>query len=591
MVRTCFVDVVVLGGLCVEEYIAILFVFSMFIVLLYHVVLYRVMPPVKAFEISEDDSKAEEIFEGWRSEDMLDVSSKNTPQKESRTDVQTALHQYPIEDINANTSHRRIHSETNASTPRTRKRDRVKRFLRGSSTATPEDNSTNTPSDTSKRTKKRDKLKHLFGEKESKEEKIAAAREMAQARLRPEPFSDSKQSRLKELKNAKIRAEERILRKSRGGESVSGSEWGSVRSDFRTSVRSESVGVIPEVMEEEDFVPRDFILFFVSLGLDIVLLRFKPYTNKVLELPPFLQMTLTDWTNLLPRSLMALLIIALHATTLWATLNAFLIAAFDTMDFGQQHLAKNLDHAKTLYADAVRKYSTLASMGIAVFSLFVGLVSAIFQNVILKMCLSFEEGLSMPSLHLDEFIPDTLSWIVDDALKWMMLAKESVILVMDRINTVAYQIRIPTVYKYSCLIVSWAASKISSCLPSLLHKAAACMFHFLLRTIPNVLISHLSICQNRTVSSVSWRSEAIEISSFITTRLAVFVLALLLMSYLVLPKPEKKLRKLKPVGDHVPIRQVEITNGGRDKEVSRSSHKRDLSMLSSMSIPMEVINE
>ena len=573
---------------------------------MYHASSYdRVMPPVKAFEISEDDSKAEEIFEGWRSEDMLDASSKNTPQKDNnagylpqqyKNDVQTALHQYQIEDITTDpgdtSHHRRVHSEADALTPRTRKRDRFKRILRGSSTATDEDCSS--PSDTSKRARKRDKLKQFFGEKESKEDKIAAAREMAQARLRPEPFSDSKQSRLRELKDAKTRAEERMHRKSRGGDSLCGSELGSsVRSDFRmSSVRSESVVAIHhEVTEDDDYVKRDFILFVVSLCLDMALLRFKPYTNKVLDRPPFLEMSPSDWADLLPRNLVALLMIALHAITLWATLNAFLVTAFDTMDFGQQHLAKNLDHAKKLYADAVRKYSTLASIAIAGMSLFVGLFSAVFHNVIFKMCLRLEKGFTMPLLRLDELLPYKFSWIVDDASKWILLMKESAVLVMSWINTVAYQIRIPTVYKYSCVVVSWVASKMSSVIPSLLQKAAAYMFNFLFRTIPNAIMPHLSICQNPTTSSLSWRSEAIEISSFITTRIAVFVMALLFMSYLVLPKPEKKLRKLKPVGDNVPIRQVEITNGGRDKKSASASHRRDVSVQSSMSIPMEVIKE
>jgi hypothetical protein len=40
------------------------------------------MPPVKAFDVSEDDLKAEEIFEGWRSEEMLDSSTVNSPRND-----------------------------------------------------------------------------------------------------------------------------------------------------------------------------------------------------------------------------------------------------------------------------------------------------------------------------------------------------------------------------------------------------------------------------------------------------------------------------------------------------------------------------
>jgi hypothetical protein len=563
------------------------------------------MPPVKAFDVSEDDLKAEEIFEGWRSEEMLDSSTVNSPRND-QSEISSEMQQYQIEDIASNPgnviSHRRTHSDiSNAVTPRVRKRDRLKQLMQGgSSTGLDSDDCTLT-SESSKRLRKRDKFKQLFQEKESKEDKIAAAREKAQARLRPEPFSQSRMLRLKELKDAKARTEERLLRMSRGGESQSESEVGSIRSEFR----SESVTGFNDV-DENRSARRNLTIFIICLCLDLVLLPFKGYATASVEVPSNFKMTSSDWADLLPRNLLAISIIFLHTTSLWATLNTFLVIAFDTMDFGQKHLAKNLEYGKKLYVDAVKKYSMLICIATAFVSLGAGLISAIFQNIIFKMCSWLDKDspsiTSLVTNSMSQLLPEKYVWILDDISRLVLLAKDSVMIVLSWVHTVAYQLCIPSVYKYVCIIMSWIAAKLSSIIPSLLKKIGSGVSVFIFKSISSTISSHLSICTDRSASVLSWRYEAIQISSFITTRLAAFVLSLLFMSYLLLPKPEKKLSKTKHVRECAPIRQVEVKHrikpadacdGDVLSEVSGNgpSQKKHHSLRSSGSIPMEVIKE
>lgn len=556
---------------------------------------------MKALEVSENDLKAEEIFEGWRSEDV----SENIPQKDL-DEVHASMQQYKIEDIDDDPSipphHRRSKSESaNEFTPHIRKRDRLKGLLglsfnENSSDGTP----SRAPSETPVRIRKRDKLKQLFHEKETKEEKIAAARQKALARLQPEPFTQSKMERLRELKNAKARTEERLLRKSslresRSGESLSGSFS---RSVFGSNDIDES--------DEDDDVKRSFLIFISGLFINGSLLRVKPYAVTILELPPHFELSSIDWADLMPRNLLTLLIICSHATLLWATLNTFLVLAFDHMDFGQKHLATNLEYGKKLYIDAVKKYSRIVSLLIAAGSLCVGLISAIFQNVLSKTCIWISRGFPMPSLHTSDLgiVVHISAWVVfamDHVTARVLLVKELLLSTIGWVNMILHRLHITTALEYMVTAVSWGASKTSECvlvavswtaskisdvIPSLLKRVGTSVFSFLFKSLPNSVMSHLSVCKEHTSSNtlLSWRYEAVQFSSFVTSRLAVFVLALLFMSYLVLPKPEKKLRKKKASVEHpVPIRQIEMT--------TRPAHQRVISARSSESIPMEVIRE
>ena len=549
--------------------------------------IHRVMPPVRAFEVSEDDLKLEEIFEGWRS---VDSCTNNSTEKENC--VRSTLQQYQIVDnvlhANPDACHRQVQSESFVET-RVRRRDKLKQLVQHGSSGIDDDctpSFAHSEASTSLQQRNRDKIKLFFREKETKEEKIAAAREKAILRMRPEPLSQSKAMRLKELKDAKTRAEERLLRKNRTADSLSGSELGSIRSDLLTSsFRSDATD---DEVDEDIESKRNATILIISLLLNVVLLPFKSYAFAVLELPPYLEMSSTDWADLLPRNILSIFMIGLHATSLWATLNTFLVVAFDTIDFGQKHLAKNLEYAKKMYVDVVKKYSTMVSTAVAAASLLVGLFSVIFDYVILKICLRLEDKFAMPSFT--ETLPTKYSWIVGNISNCMLLARDSAVLIVGWINVVAFKMRIPIAFKYACIIVSSVISTISGVIPFPLKRLGNMLSISLFKSVSNAIIAHFSICKDRTAAALSWRSEAYHISSFITTRLAVFVLALLLMSYLVLPKPEQRLmrKEARRAKDHVPMKEVALMGEIVRTPTRQNQHR---SLRSSGSIPMEIISE
>ncbi|KAL7522504.1 hypothetical protein ACHAWX_007190 [Stephanocyclus meneghinianus] len=580
------------------------------------------MPPVKAFEVSEEDLKAEEIFEGWRSADTLDVDSDAENLSRTRIDdAHAAIQRYQLVDkattLEGNDcTHRRCHSDTSLDSKfRAPKWDLLKRFIPESflrlqssgldnDDCTPSHSGRSVTSTPPQRVRIRDRQRHFFQEFEhrrpqTKEEKAALARERAALRLQPEPFSESKAFRLKELKDAKARAAGR-LKKNKGGGKLSGSKFESESSDLHTT---------PIEPESTSSMRRDVMIFIVSLLLNVALVPLQSYALTTSTLPPYFKMSFSDWVDIITRILLSLLMIALHAISLWSTVNTFLVIAFDTIDFGQKHLAKNLEHGKRLYTAAVKNYSMIVSVAIAAISLCFGFLSALFQNTLYKMCNWFELKFSLPVLKhswdtLVHYFPSKYVWILDGVSRWMNSVRDSVMMAISLLNTVANQIYLPAVFKYTCLLVSRITTKVLSIIPSLLKRLGRSTLCILFKSLPDALLSHLNVCRNKTASTLSWRYEAFRISSFMATRIGVFILALLFMSYLLLPKPEKKLRQTEIVEDanalvnikfKTEARSVESCDGDSLSDVSArtslSQGRQHILTMSSGSIPMEVIEE
>ncbi|KAL9184529.1 hypothetical protein ACHAXT_012499 [Thalassiosira profunda] len=176
--------------------------------------------------------------------------------------------------------------------------------------------------------------------KMSKQDSINEARERAAARLEPPPFTASKAFRLGQLKEAKLRAEARIVEREERSKSGSGASVASL-----ASVRS--CRTVAE--EEEHSVTRGAVVFASGLLLHIALLPMRTTPS------------------------IALLLVLVQSVTLWALLSSTLSYAFDNIDFGQQMLVKNLDYGKRLFVEEVRKYSWIASVAVAAVSLLVPL--------------------------------------------------------------------------------------------------------------------------------------------------------------------------------------------------------------------------
>ncbi|KAL3795525.1 hypothetical protein HJC23_009238 [Cyclotella cryptica] len=576
------------------------------------------MPPVKAFEVSEEDLKAEQIFEGWRSADMLDC--QDNTQDLTLSPIQQYQHVDNATTLGAGEcTHRRCQSESSLdSKSRLRNWGLLKQFLPESflkhqssgldrDDCTPLRSSQSATSTTPEGRRMRDRRRLFFYDNEhrrpqTKEEEATSDRELAALRLKPEPFSESKALRLKELKDAKARAEERLKRSEHRG-SLAGCDVSSVRSDFPTTPRGPAS--ISSVAELEAFGAwnRDATIFIVSLMLNVALVPLQSYALTTSTLPPRVNLSNSAWVDVITRILLSLLMIALHATSLWATMNTFLVIAFDTIDFGQKHLAKNLGHGKRLYVTAVKKYSKIVSVAVAAISLCLGFVAAFLQNAVVTMCTKFNTERSLPSLNhswgtLVHFFPSKYAWVFHRASYWISLVQNSCMMAISFLDIVADRIHLPAVLHCASRIASWIMTKVSSIIPSLLKRSGSSMLCFLIKTLPNALVSHLNVCEINFVTT-SWRYQSVKISSFITSRLGMFLLALLFMSYILLPKPERKLCQTEVVKDANALINAQLIGEVKDDDslsdvsartgVSRGKH--NFLTLSSGSVPMEVIEE
>ena len=556
------------------------FFYSLTIQLLLPAAFDRIMPPVRALEVSEEDLETEEIFEGWRSDD----STRSSKHNDLGGDMHAVIQQYRIRDNTA--------SFGDDCAPSRSQSDR--------STCASYRSAASTTS-----TRKRDKLKQFFQDQQlhrrtqSREEKIAATREAANLRMKPEPFSEIKTLRLKELKDAKAKAEER-LRRSKSGD-LSNSEHGSIRPDVQsTSSQSDSNKNVHDTEIDRE-LKRDVIILLVSLLLNLAILPFQSFALETVDIHPFFDTTHSHWEGVLMQNIVTLLVIALHATSLWATLNTFLVVAFDTVDFGQKHLAKNLAHGKRLYVDAVKKYSKVTSIAVAALSFGAGLFSATFQNTIHKICSWLSTDFSVLSFLPTWEVPSKYSWMLDSAAHWLNLIRDATIIVKNWLNIMADKLHFPLILKYVTLVLRWMGSCISNIIPMLIKNVVHGTTRFLFKSVPNAVLSNLNMCKRIDGLATSWRSEAVHISSFVTTRLGVFLVALLFMSYLVLPKPQKRIKKSEATA-HVEVtikdgpkeRSVECHDTDSMSEVSartgNSQRQRNLA-LSSGSLPMEAIEE
>jgi len=144
-------------------------------------------------------------------------------------------------------------------------------------------------------------LKNLVRKKETQEEKIAAARRRAAERMRPRPFSESKAHRLKELKMAKMKAEER--RHARCLDS------GSSSADSIASYST--LQTLQELDAEEGEAKRYVSIFGCGLLAHTVLL--------VLRRFGFLN--IAKCTSQTLRNSPDFIMICLQSMTLWALLN------------------------------------------------------------------------------------------------------------------------------------------------------------------------------------------------------------------------------------------------------------------------------
>jgi len=301
----------------------------------------------------------------------------------------------------------------------------------------------------------------------TKEATILEARQRAAKRLEPPPFSPSNLDRLHELKEAKLRAEER--REERIVRSNSG-ETSSVVSNPNDPIDgSGDISLSEQSHSEEDLslvqVRKDASIFLTSSALHMLLLV------------PLLRHA-SSWC------LPPLLMIALQSLSLYGLLNSILVYSFDNIDFGQMVLVKNMDYGKKLFVAEVRRYSLVIAASVGVGSVGCGLGG------------------------------------------WM-------------IGTLKYGM---------CFIMNnfWKNSALCGDIVS-------------------------------TEAATSWAYQAFLLSSFLSSRLGVFVLAFLFLGHLLLPKPQKDTNSGNAVGI---VAGGSPSNDGRQRHISKLKKKPTIAVAS-----------
>jgi len=352
------------------------------------------MPPVKALEVSDEELRAKGVFESWRSE--VDSTSNHN--------INSVEESIPSEENNTTIgSPASVVSSTGSSKGSTTKKAKLAKLVR------------------------------QLRSPETPEEKIAAARLRAAKRLKPEPFSDSKKRRLRELKGAKRKAEDRIRANDESScDEASVSTFGTFQTNYR--------------WDEDSGLKKSLAMFTTTFLLNMVLPYFS--SDKFLSrlTSSFKQQILSVASESVP-----LLFICLQATSLRSLLEFLLIFAFDSIDFGQKKLVQNMEFGRKLYHAEVRKYSSATAAAVVTVSCGLAFLRFLFEEVALCMCSYFN-------------------------MDWGIICDDS----------------------DSASNESWSCGQLG-----------------------------------------------LTISTFITTRLGIFVVAVLLMASIVLPKPERRVRRQK----------------------------------------------
>jgi len=275
-----------------------------------------------------------------------------------------------------------------------------------------------------------------------------------------------------------------------------------------------------------------------------------------------------------------LIAVVLQAISLWALLNCVIIYAFDEIDYGQKKLLANMTYGKRLFVKEVKKFSLIVSGCVATMSCGFGGFGLSAGNMARRFCL-LSSGI-MPStfshwgeIPLRKLLPSLN--ISDDNMDALENAFSTS---MDAVTTIC---------RHARATLSWAILKLPLAMPGPLKKIGTSSTAGFTEVVFRVSSTRSRVCESRAVVSEQWMSRALDISSFITLRLGVFVLALALMGHILLPKPEEKVnKKLKEI-DRGPTR-TEINSEHSSVASSLNLSRHSVSAYGNLS-SMEVITE
>ncbi|KAL7549855.1 hypothetical protein ACHAWF_013122 [Thalassiosira exigua] len=331
-------------------------------------------------------------------------------------------------------------------------------------------------------------------------DELASARERAELQLQPKPFSDSRAKRLEELKAAKLRAEERVRARTASSEDsvASFASCGTLGTTFDYASDGE--------------VRRFAGMLVFSLPAQAAMLLLRRWIPSL---------DATERTALALREGIGFAAIALQATALYSLLCGAICYAFDEIDFGQKKLVLNMEYGKRYFVGRVKKVSFVVAGFVAAASC----GFAFIAGTAVRFC---------PSADADEGPPVSLWW---QRLPRIELQK---LLYISADNADALGAATSKFADVAKTIVLGAMSKLSPAIPqawtNVGFSALATTKDLVLRMSP----AHWKVCR----STAPLGSRALDVNGFVTLRIGVFVLALMMMGHLLLPKPEKKSRRI-----------------------------------------------
>lgn len=336
---------------------------------------------------------------------------------------------------------------------------------------------------------------------------------MAAQRIAPPQFSESRVSRLQELRAAKRRAE--------GRQAASGSRDDQSRAD---SVSSSSSTATLMLEEEVDGEVQKWVWALGSILVVLTMLLFLRRHRMVVDL------------HLVARNALDVLLVALQAIALQALLNAVLLYSFDGFDFGQRKLVTHMNYGRRLFAREVKKISRLTaivaaatSCGCAVMGESVQKLRCLLANVDAFTdvgefsVVSWVEGMSLPRFDLRQLSFGTAETQNDTG--WIFAPSVDIG---------------KAIFRHAGSATTWVAAKLLPVAHDGLKSVATSSSVMLKHALLHLSSACQRACDAGARPRQRWGARALDISSFFTLRLGVFVVALLLMGWVLLPKPDKK---------------------------------------------------
>ena len=242
----------------------------------------------------------------------------------------------------------------------------------------------------------------------------ASTRRRAQLQIKPQPLTEEMQCRVQELKDAKKRYEERegsayTLRTKPSAARSKRIEGETKNRKSITFQRDKKEAMLDKVLcvltglhpslPTTVMLPGLLLVMFLIYHFDanMLLSSLGHYpdngTHAMFSFTPEVAL------NLFARVILFILVLVLYSTIHWSVTTTALVAAFDSIQLPGGANSINLESAKELYLDSVRKYTAIFTLSLAGMCTARAILLALWRNIVLHYAVKsgrFTAGLLYP---------------------------------------------------------------------------------------------------------------------------------------------------------------------------------------------------